>query len=279
VGGVVLVVAAAFAWGTWSLFVRPTDLPATITTPIVFAIMGVATLPLALRRRAAARLDRTTLALLVANAALDAGNVLTFFAALAYTTVAITVLTHYVAPIFVALAAGRVDGTRTPGAKLAAAIAFVGLAIVLEPWRAPAHGALAGAALGAASACCYAANVFVVRRLVARIGATRQLSYHALVAALATLPLVALAPDADVTANDVAYLGAGALLCGAAAGIAFAVGLGRIGSARAAILAYTEPLVAVVVGALAWDEPVRPAAAIGGALVVAAGVHVARQPR
>jgi DME family drug/metabolite transporter len=68
-------------------------------------------------------------------------------------------------------------------------------------------------------------------------------------------------------------------LCGAAAGIAFALGLARIGSARAAVLAYLEPLVAVAVGALAWHEAVSPMAALGGALVVAAGIHVARAPR
>ena len=278
IGGVLLVVAAAISWGTWSLFVRPTELPATVTGPIVFAIMGVATLPLALRAPRV-RWDRALVGLVVANAALDALNVITFFAAFAYTSVAVAVLTHYLAPVVVALAAERIDGARTPDARPAAAVAFLGLAIVLAPVHAVPAGELAGAALGAASACCYAGNVFVVRRLAARIGAARQLCYHALVAAIAMLPLVALAGDVRVRAVDLAYLGAGALVPGAAAGIAFAVGLGRIGSARAAILAYVEPLVAVAVGALVWDEPVRPAAALGGALVIAAGVHVARSAR
>jgi drug/metabolite transporter (DMT)-like permease len=272
--GVVLVVLAAVAWGTWSLFVRSVELPAAAITPIVFAIMGVATLPLALRG-AATRWDRSLFALLVVNAGLDALNVLAFFAALDTTTLAIATLTHYLAPIFVALAAARVDGVATRAARPAAAVAFVGLAIVLEPWRAPAAGALAGAALGAASACFYAGNVFVVKRVAARIGAARQLSYHALVAAAMTAPLVAVARAAP-TATELARVGFGALMCGAAAGIAFAVGLGRIGSARTAILCYVEPLVAVVVGALVWHEPIEPTAALGGALVLGAGIHVAR---
>mgnify|MGYP000968521325 CR=1 FL=1 len=44
-----------------------------------------------------------TLGLLVANALFDALNVLTFFGAMSTTTVAIAVLTHYLAPILVAL--------------------------------------------------------------------------------------------------------------------------------------------------------------------------------
>src|SRR5438874_2193852 len=99
-----MVVLAAASWGTWSLFLRPTNLPATTTSPILFAVMGLATLPFALRGPRV-RWDRTTAALVVANAAFDALNVLAFFAAISTTTVAIAVLTHYAAPILIALAA------------------------------------------------------------------------------------------------------------------------------------------------------------------------------
>ena len=40
-----------------------------------------------------------------------------------------------------------------------------------------------------------------------------------------------------------------------------------------------EPLVAVAVGVLVWDEPLRPLAWVGGAFVLAAGIHVARKAR
>ena len=76
-----------------------------------------------------------------------------------------------------------------------------------------------------------------------------------------------------------ALLGAGAATIGAVSGIVFVVGLTRIGSARAAVLTFAEPLVAVAVGALVWDEPLHPLAALGGALVLGAGIHVARKAR
>jgi drug/metabolite transporter (DMT)-like permease len=80
-----------------------------------------------------------------------------------------------------------------------------------------------------------------------------------------------------VSAGDAGLVAAGSATLGAVAGVMFAAGLAQIGSARAAVLAYAEPLVAVAVGALVWHEPLHPIAAVGGALVIAAGVHVARQ--
>ncbi len=275
--GVVYVAAAAASWGTWSLFLRPTGLPSSVASPILFAVMATVSLPLTLGEPPP-RWDRATLLLLAGNAACDALNVVTFFAALRYTTVAIAVLTHYFAPILIALAAPRIDGVQTRGARASAVVALAGLVIVLEPWHAPAEGVLPGAALGLASAACYAGNVFVVRRLATRIGNARAMAYHSAIAAVALLPAGA-GGLAAVTADHFALLAAGAATIGAGSGILFVAGLRRIGAARAAVLAYAEPLVAVVVGALAWHERVSALAAVGGALVLAAGIHVARQAR
>jgi DME family drug/metabolite transporter len=66
---------------------------------------------------------------------------------------------------------------------------------------------------------------------------------------------------------------------GSGSGIIYVVGLTRIGAARAAVLTFTEPLVAVLVGALVWDEPLHALAALGGALVLGAGIYVARKAR
>jgi drug/metabolite transporter (DMT)-like permease len=274
---VALVAIAAASWGTWTLFLRPTGLPATVTSPIMFGVMGLVTLPIAVRAPAV-RWDRATLVLLLGNAVCDASNVLLFFAALGYTTVAIAVLTHYLTPIFVALAAGPIDGAAPRGTRPAAAVALLGLAIVLEPWHAPAEGAVAGAALGAASAVAYAGNVFVSRHLAVRIGTVRAISYHSLIGAALLLPFGA-SGLATVSGPALARIAAGAATIGAMSGVMFVAGLTRIGAARAAVLTFAEPLVAVGVGVLAWHEPLPPMAAAGGVLVIAAGVHVARQAR
>lgn len=270
-----MVALAATSWGLWSLFLRPSGLSWSVQSPILFAVMALVALPLSWRDPAASW-DKTTVLLLLGNAITDAVNVVTFFGAIAYTTVAVAVLTHYVAPIIVALAAPRIDGVRVPGARPAALVAMVGLVIVLEPWRAPAEGAIAGAALGLGSAFAYAANVFLVRRLATRVGSARQVSYHSAIAAVLLLPLAAL-DLGTLDARGVGLVACGAATIGALSGIAYAAGLRQIGAARAAVLAYAEPLVAVIVGAVAWGEPLRPLAAAGGALVLGAGIYVARR--
>lgn len=275
--GLVMVTLAAASWGTWSLFLRPTGLSATVTSPILFAVMGLVALPFALRLPRA-RWDRTTVALVFANTAFDALNIITFFAAIEQTTVAIAVLSHYVAPILIAIAAPRIDGVPSRGVAPATAVALAGLVIVLEPWSTPAAGAATGALLGVVSAFCYAGNMFVVRRLALRIGATKAMAYHSLIAAVLLAPL-ALPHLDEVTSFDLTLLAAGAATIGATSGVVFAIGLTRIGSARAAVLTFAEPLVAVAVGALVWEEPLHPLAIVGGAMVLGAGIHVATKAR
>lgn len=274
--GVIMVVLAASTWGTWSLFLRHTTASAAMFGAILFLVMGLVPLPIALRKRGGTW-DRTTLALIVAHGAFDALNVLAFFAAINHTTVAIAVLTHYLAPILIATIAPYVDKTATH-ALGAALVALAGLVIILEPWSSPADGALVGAALGASSALCYAGNVLVLRPLIARIGGPAALAYHSLVAAAICAPLAAGSLDV-LTGHDLGWIVAGAILPGVVAGFLFNAGLGRIGSARTAVLTFAEPVVAVAIGALVWGEDLHPLAALGGALVLGAGIHVARKAR
>lgn len=270
-----LVAGAASSWGLWSLVLRPTGLPSTVTSPLIFVMMTAWMLPVAVLRGAPVVWTRRTIGLLAANALCDGLNVLTFFAALDRTTVAIAVITHYAAPVIVAVAAPRIDGVRVRHAVPAALVALAGLAVMLEPWRGAAGAGAAGAALGLASAVFYAGNVFVVRRLTAAIGPTRVMAYHSIGSALLLLPF-GIGGFAAVELGDLGILAVGTLTIGALAGVAYLRGLSGIGATRAALLTFCEPLVAVVVGTLVWGEPLRAPALAGAALVIGAGVAVAR---
>jgi drug/metabolite transporter (DMT)-like permease len=272
--GVLQVVTAACLWGTWSLFLRPAAVPALSSSPVLFAVTALALAPLAMRETPAPRWDRAALVLLFATSALDAVNVVTFFGAMDRTTVAVAVLTHYFAPLFIALLAPIVDRERIRGAIVAAAVATVGLALVLRPWT--AHGrTLAGGLLGSVSALAYGANVFVVGRLAARVGPARAIAWHAVLAAVLLVPFADLGA-LRATGGRAVFLVVGALVPGAFAGWLFVRGLGRIGSTRAAVLAYLEPLVAVVIGWTVWHERLAPISIVGGALVLGAGAWVTR---
>ncbi|MBP9087173.1 MAG: DMT family transporter [Kofleriaceae bacterium] len=272
VAGSFMVVGAAASWGTWSLFLRPTGLPATVTGPLIFLVMGLVCLPWCWRLPRAHWTPRIKW-LLVANGVFDALNVLAFFSALEHTTVAIAVLTHYLAPCFIALAAPYIDRQRTPGALPAAAVALAGLGLVLTPWH-TSHNAGnvgLGALLGAGSAICYAGNVFVVGRVALVLGPLRAMGYHALIAGVLLLPL-ALADISLLNGSNLALLSTAAITIGAISGVLFVAGLERIGSARAAVLTYAEPLVAVVIGVVYWHEAASGWAVLGGLLIAGAGL-------
>jgi drug/metabolite transporter (DMT)-like permease len=273
--GLAQVAVAAAAWGTWSLFLRPYPVPTDVASVIVFAVMGLAGLAL-VRLDPKPRWDRTAWLLLAGHGLVDAVNVLCFFGAIRRTTVAIAVLTHYLAPILVALLAPVIDRTRTPYARVAAVAATIGLTLVLAPWRPENRGgdALAGALLGAASAVCYATNVFLVRRLSARIGAGRTVAYHSLISAALLAPLALRWPLP--AAGALALVAAGGILAGTGAGFLFAAGLPRIGAARTAVLTFLEPIVAVGLGWLVWHEQLGLQALAGGAMILGAGILVAR---
>lgn len=275
--GAVMVTAAASSWGLWSLFLRPTGLPGAISAPLVFLLMGLFALPAALRAPAAP-FTRRTRWLLLGNTIFDSLNVLTFFSAMDHTSVAIAVLTHYAAPVLVALAAPWIDRERNPAAVAAAALALAGLALILEPWR--GGGSLGwGAVLGLTSAFCYAGNVFVIRRLAAEIGPARAISYHSLLAAVFLAPLVLLTPVPEIGARSLGLIAIAALTIGAGSGVVYVAGLARIGSARSGVLTFAEPLVAVIVGITVWGEPASATMLAGGALVITAGLWVVRGGR
>jgi DME family drug/metabolite transporter len=274
--GVVAVLAAAASWGSWSLFLRPTELPGTVTSPLLLFGVFVLSMPLLRLERRQPTWTRGTLAMLVLYAVLNATNVAAFFSAMSTTSVAVAVLTHSVAPVLVAVLAPFIEGTKSPRAIPAAVLALAGLTLVLEPWRPEARSGdvVLGAGLGLLSAMAYASAVFVLSRLVIRIGGVRAMGYHSLLACLFLLPFAGVSGLAQVDLLDVAILSAAAVLPGMLAGLAFVHGLTAIGAARTAVLSLFEPVVACCIGWLVFGERLGVLAIVGGVMVLGAGALV-----
>ncbi|MEZ4247887.1 MAG: hypothetical protein R3B99_06580 [Polyangiales bacterium] len=81
---------------------------------------------------------------------------------------------------------------------------------MLEPWRELEGNVVLGAVLGFVSACAYACNVFLARRLTESIGSSRTLGLHALLAAL-LLPFAGSGFSA-IEVRDLPYLAIGCLV-------------------------------------------------------------------
>lgn len=277
-----LVIMAASMWGSWSLFLRPPNLQPTHSALLLFAVSGVLGTILG-RRESAPVLSRRTFALLGVYALADIVNVVTFFGAMHVTTVAVAVLTHYLAPVWVALLSPYVEGKRVPYATAAALVALAGLGLLLAPTPSTAAGdnLWLGAALGTVSSFAYCVMVFTASRLQGDIGPARTLGWHAVFAIVLMAPLLwtGMPEFEGVTLSEVEPSKLGlvlfaAVLLGTVAALMFLRGIALIGPARASILAFFEPVVATAIGVWVMDEPMAPSGLFGVALILLAGMHV-----
>ncbi len=276
--GALMIALAAGSWGTWSLFFRPAEacggVNAALEAFVVFATIFVASLPLALRERLRVRRPLRVWALLGLQGVFDAANALLFFWAMQKTSLAVAVLTHYLAPVLVALGAPFVVGERVSRRTWGAlGVALAGLVTLLEPWRDGSKIALGGALLGAGSAVFFAMSLLAAKRLGRHFAPTEILCWHIPTGLLVMLPFL----PSNVLSTPPTALGLlvlGGLGPGAVAGVLFIRGLAHTHASRASILMLLEPVVAVVVGVVAWNEVPSWPAWLGGALVLAAAYWV-----
>jgi drug/metabolite transporter (DMT)-like permease len=283
--GYALVITAACAWGTWPLVLRTAERIAPMSPALESALMmlviAVVTGPLVLRDRVAQKANVAQWLGIAWLGAADALNAFFFFEAYQRTSVAVAVLTHYLAPLLVALGAPLLLRERpTARACLAAGIGLAGLVLLLEPWRPGARPAdFGGAAFGAASAVFYASNVLVSKRLTHIFSGSEQMFYHSFVA----LPLLTLmVPRSEwggIDLRSALTVALGSVGPGALAGLFFVWGLRRIAASRASTLTLLEPLVAVLVGAGFYGETVGALGIAGGALILLGAGLVVGQRR
>ena len=280
IAGYAMVAVAASSWGFWPKILKSAEalgpVDPKLQATVVLATLTVVSFPVVLhdrvRRRASAREWGGVAWLGVA----DALNVLLFFAAYHTTTVGIAVTTHYLTPLFVALAAPWVLGEALRRRTLAAVVvSLTGLLLLLRPWEATLRPQdFLGAALGAGSAVFYASNVLVNKRLVGAFSGSELMAYHGVVA---TALLAALVPHqawSMATWPSLGILLLGSLGPGALGGLLFVWGLRRIPATHASTLSLLEPLVAVLVAVVTMGEKLTGATVVGGGAILAAAMLV-----
>ncbi len=280
--GYVLVAAAATGWGTWPLILRHAPIPAALQSAIMMIVYMVVSFPVMLVDRVRVRARAVHWFGVAWLGIADALNVALFFAAYQRTSVAIAVLTHYLAPVFVALAAPLVLRER-PHARtfVAVAVSFGGLLLLLHPWdKGLTSSDLVGAVLGAGSAVFYAANVLVNKRLAHVFSASELMFFHGFVAIPLLWTMIPAGSLAAASASSIAIVVAGAIGPGALGGLTFVWGLRRIAASHASVLTLLEPFVAVVLAALVLGQALQKAQILGGILIlIGAGAVITARPQ
>ncbi|MBL8919089.1 MAG: EamA family transporter [Myxococcaceae bacterium] len=269
--GLAVVAAAATCWGTWPLFVRHGGQSGLVVGFLTMAVMALPSLVLA---RAFHLRDRGALVALVVIGVSDAANVALYFSALEAGPVVVAVLTHYLAPLLVALTAPLLlKEPRSRRALAALPLMLLGLFLVL-PSGASGSAWQAGL-FGGGSAVFYAALVLASRRAAVSFPPLAVTSFHAVVSAL--LLLVVFRERVVPTRFDagLGLLLAGATVNGLLGAFLFNFGLPRIGAQLTGVLTYLEPLVAAVIGILLLGEPATGSTVLGLGLVLGAGTWTA----
>jgi len=272
--GSLMVTVAAVGWGTWPFFLRAAEqagpVPPALEAVAAMAGLSAASGALVWRDRLRVRATARHWARIALLGVVDALNVVFFFAAYQRTSVAIAVLTHYLTPMLVVLAAPLVVAERWRARTfVAVGVSFAGLVLLLAPWSAERHaGDLAGAAFGAASAVCYATNLLVSKSLVPVFSGSEMAFYHGVLSVILLALLVPGGAWAHLTPHGAAWLTAGALLPGATSGLLFVWGLRRVRASHASNLTLFEPLVATVAASFAFHEPIGVGGLAGGGLIL-----------
>lgn len=272
--GPLFIALAAALWGLWPAWVHY-GRAGGATATIALLVTGVLGAPVALREGRGRQRSWREVGLLLGLGASDAGNALAYFLALAVGPVAPATITHYLAPVLVALAAPAVlkepAGRRTP---LALVMALAGTVAIVSSESTTSGDPRRAALYGGTSAVFYATNVLLSRRLCTSFGPGEILAYHCLVSGALLVPVTGL----PRTALPWLVVGAGAVVSSLLAGMLFLAGLRTTPAERAGVLTYVEPVAAVATGALLLGDPPSSTALAGGALVLGAGLLIATEP-
>lgn len=272
--GALAIAAAAATWGFWGYAIRQSAVSGPHAPCIVHATVALCCAPFLPRRLLR---DRRAWAALLATGVTDAGNALLYFEALARGPQPVAILSHYLAPLLVAVLTPLFALGRTPRvAWLGLPVSLLGLALLLGPEALSGAGGQVGATalLGAGSAVFYALQVLIQKKFADRLTPAEQLVWHCAFSALLLLPFAVRQPEPPLA--GVAWLMGGAILGGCVAGSVFLWGLTRVTAATAGILTYLEPVVGVTVGVVLLGEQMVSLAPLGALLILLAGAAVVR---
>jgi drug/metabolite transporter (DMT)-like permease len=242
-----------------------------------FTLAALLLLALARVRREALPRGRQLVTLLLLGGVGYAVEAACYFAALTRISAGLTALLLYVYPALVVVLTAALTRRRPSGrAAACVAVATVGTALTIGP---VAGGSALGVLLGLSAALTYAVYVVISSRVVADVGPFAT-SAVVMGGAAAVYDVVALARRSPLPSSSGAWT---ALVLVSLVGTVLAVSaffgaLRLLGPADTAVISTFEPVVSVVVAAVALGESLTVVQAVGGALVLAAVGVLSRAP-
>jgi drug/metabolite transporter (DMT)-like permease len=276
--GILLILLSGVSFGTLGIFGRVAYASGVNTPTLLFLRFSSSTLVLGavmLARRGRLPRGRVLGGLVLLGALGYVGQSLAYFSALKHISAGLTGLLLYLFPALVTLLSVVVGGERLTRVRAVAVVLALGgtaMTIGLEGGASPK-----GVLFGVLAALVYAVYVFTSSRVVGAAGPLAA-STVILGSAGAVYGGLVLAQGPVLPQTGVGWLAVGALslLSTVVAVLTFFAGLERVGPVVASLLSTIEPLVTVLLGALVLGERLSLLQGVGGLLILAAVVLLAR---
>ncbi|NTU71775.1 MAG: DMT family transporter [Coriobacteriia bacterium] len=283
--GLARVAIAGVIWGTIPLVLRAADGASVIKVfyRVAFAAVALAIWMLSTGRFSEiTSLPRRKLLQVAGQGVVLCVNWVLFLSALDMTNVATAELLGYTGPVFVAALAPFVTKERFDvRILLPLGFSLGGILVILAPQGIGVSGGreLLGAGLAFCSALTYATLLLRSKKILRGISGGALMVVEYTVASVILLPFVValyLRGQGPTGVGSYMALATLGLVQTAFAGIIFLGGLRATRTDHAAILTYAEPVAAVLFAAAFLGEALTAWTAVGGAMVVAGGLLVAR---
>jgi drug/metabolite transporter (DMT)-like permease len=285
--GYLKIVSAILIWSSLGIFIRKIDIPnqcivfytSTIAGAVQFVIL-VATGTLRKARRTGADL-RSSMYLMLAPLSFIA-NTMLFYFAFKNTTISNAVLTHYTAPVFVALLAPMILGEKINWKVwLAITLSSLGLWLIIgagNPLSGIAEGdsSTMGIMAGALSGLAYAFLIIFIRRIAMLYPAIFITFVQNGIVTLVLLPFIYNIPLPFETLPYLITLG---FVHSTIAPILYVQGFQTVKANEAAILGYFEPVGATLLAFIFFKEVPGIHALFGGLLILFSGYMILRKRR
>ncbi len=282
--GYLKIIAAILIWSSLGIFIRKLDLPNHFIIFYTAVIAGTIQLILLLTRgllKKAAKTDRkaTSTLLLVLSPFCFMANTLLFYFAFRNTTIANAVLTHYTAPVFVAILAPLLlKETIHKTTWIAIILSSIGLWLILAATSSasgPINGnrEILGILAGALSGLAYAFLILIIRSIASLYSSLFITFIQNGIVALVLLPFVFTIP---FPAKSLPYLLTMGVVHSTIAPLLYVQGFRSVKANEAAILGYFEPVGAIILALIFLQEVPGMAALLGGALILYSGYVIVR---
>ncbi len=282
--GYVNIIIAILIWSSLGIFVRKIDLPtiSVIFYPAVIA-GGLQFLLLILTRhlgdiKATDKSFNSTVLLFLVPVFFLA-NTLLFYFAFNHTSIANAVLTHYTAPIFVALMAPVLLGEKVLKTTwFAIVLSSTGLWFILSTSDSGGGVSLSdsesrGILAGALSGLAYALLILTVRTIATRYSSLFIIFIQNSVVAVLLSPF---AFQQEITFHSLPYLITLGIVHSTIAPLLYVRGFIKVKANEAAILGYFEPVGAILLALIFLHEIPGMKALLGGVLILYSGFMIVR---